>query len=155
MAARKRLRPEDWHFYVYACGSLDAPVYVGKGSNLRLRRSGRRVGAEPFELARFHCEADAYAFEAVKIAELCPPLNKMPGGGGSRCLANRKPPEKRSYNSWVERMLKLHDTHTVCRMMLEKRGFVLVDGEFLYAGPAEIAETYGFKRLERRVWQPT
>ena len=154
MAARKRLPlPEDWRFYVYACGPLDAPVYVGKGSGYRCQQSGRRVGADAVELARFHNEDDAFAFEVSKIAELTTSANGNSGGGGNRCTP--KPPEKRWPLSWVDRMLKLHDKRTVCRMMLEKRGFVLVDGEFLYAGPAEIAEKFGLKRLDRRVWQPT
>lgn len=78
-------------FYVYVLGDIEQPDYIGKGSGRRLKQSERQRGVPGCEIARFKREADAYAFEREKIAELAPGMNKSPGGYGGVATRRRKP----------------------------------------------------------------
>ena len=80
-----------WRFYVYVCGDLDAPVYIGKGSGRRASVSAQARGAPATELARFKRECDAYQFEREAIAELAPSLNRHRGGNGSKATPIKGP----------------------------------------------------------------
>lgn len=79
-----------WRFYVYELADDSGAVrYVGKGSGDRLKVQRRRYGLAGHEVARFRRESDAYGFERERIAECRPPLNKHPGGNGSRATPVR------------------------------------------------------------------
>lgn len=80
-----------WRFYVYRIMDGDDVAYIGKGSGARLRVQRQRFGLGGEEIARFKREKDAYEFERACIAEYAPPLNKHPGGNGSRASKIRAP----------------------------------------------------------------
>jgi hypothetical protein len=83
MAARLNRK---WAFYVYEILANDGLIaYVGKGSRSRLSEQCRRFGLAGREVARFYRERDAYKYEAQRIAETRPPLNKNAGGWGGVC----------------------------------------------------------------------
>jgi hypothetical protein len=82
MAARIN---KQWHFYVYELVNAFGEVqYIGKGSTRRLEAQKRNFSLEGHEVARFKSEKEAYAYEVKRIAECSPPLNKHPGGNGSK-----------------------------------------------------------------------
>lgn len=80
-----------WRFYVYGLYRPDGSLaYIGKGSRYRAQASAKREkNLKPREILRCRREKDAYAHERRLIAELRPPLNKAPGGNGSRATRVR------------------------------------------------------------------
>ncbi len=78
-----------WHkdrfrFYVYRIIDInDIVVYIGKGSNNRLKVQMRSFKKRGEEIAFFKKETEAYKFEREMIKFYQPSLNRHPGGNGS------------------------------------------------------------------------
>lgn len=113
MAARIRKHHQDEiRFYVYALKDEAGRVmYVGKGSGRRLECQKRKFGLAGEILERHASEAKAYAAEVRLIAEMNPPLNKHPGGNGSRAKAERVP-------SWVRDMSRIGTQRFAARLLM-------------------------------------
>jgi hypothetical protein len=75
-------RGREFFVYVIKCGEV--PLYVGKGTGKRHKRSAKAHGGEAHILE--WCDTDDAAFERERhwIAELKPENNKCPGGNGGR-----------------------------------------------------------------------
>lgn len=72
-------------FYVYRIlGEQGETVYIGKGTGRRLQQQKRRFQADGEVLRWCRTEDSAYRCERELIAHYNPPLNKSPGGNGSR-----------------------------------------------------------------------
>lgn len=69
-------------FYVYRLFDHEGTLYVGKGSDHRLKQQKNRFKLAGEIIERCYTEAEAYEREIYWIAQLNPPLNKSSGGTG-------------------------------------------------------------------------
>jgi hypothetical protein len=104
-----------WRFYVYELSSSDGIVqYVGKGSGGRLAAQIKSIGFHGREIARFKKEADAYAYEIERIAQVEPLLNKCKGGNGNRAAA----PKRVVKTSWEKEYERIGSRVMAARLWL-------------------------------------
>lgn len=90
-------------FYVYhLVDGVGDIQYIGKGSGKRLVSQKSKHQLFGYVAERFNSERQAYKAEIEHIARHNPPLNKHPGGNGSK--ASRKIERKPSWQIEMERV---------------------------------------------------
>lgn len=112
MAARtRRIRhdEETRRFYVYALLQDGVAQYIGKGSGRRILVQERKFNLAGVILRWFSSESASYKFERAAIKEHRPPLNKSPGGDGSRAKRRRRAVLKEWSRADVARFLMRFD----------------------------------------------